>query len=398
MPSPFTFQLFSKEKRMKAKSIAIFSAYYPPHMGGVERFTYNIASELSSRGNNVSVITSGTNGFTHDEHEAGVKVVRIPSISIMNDRFPLIAISPTSKKAIHHLFSLKFDLVIINTRYYPICFLGCAVASSNKIQPVVIDHSSGYLANGKTIPDRIVRLYEKLATSKIKKFDPVFFSVSHRGERWLSELGITSHGVIPNSIDADKYIASASQRNWRDELHVQNNHLVVFAGRLIEEKGVMDVLAAFERLMDAGRAENIHLAIAGKGPLEETIASFSDNYSNVHFLGPLPPSDLSSLLKVADIFCYPSKYPEGLPTVLLEAAAQKTGIITSDCAGAKEVVPGPTYGIVLNNTEPRAIAQAITKLSTDVFYLNTCKERVGAHVAENFSWSSTAAKIESLPD
>lgn len=380
---------------MKAKRIAIVSAYYPPHMGGVERFTCSIASELSSRGNHVTVLTSGANHSAGNKRENGVEVIEIPSISIMNDRFPLITASPASRK-IRKLLSLKFDLVVINTRYYPICFLGCSIASRNKIQPVIIDHSSGYLATGKSIFDQVIRAYEKIATSRIKKFNPAFFSVSHRGEQWLSELGITPHGVIPNSIDADKYITSASERNWRVELHAQEECLIVFAGRLIEEKGVMDVLAAFENLVKNGRPENIHLAIAGKGELESRIASFSNNYNNIHFLGSLSSSDLSSLLGAADIFCYPSRYPEGLPTVLLEAAVQGTGIITSDCAGAREVVPGPDYGIVLNSIEPYAIAQAITRMSDNPLYLDTCKKRVRSHVSESFSWSSTARKIESL--
>lgn len=383
---------------MKTKKIAIVSAYFPPHMGGVERFTRNIASELSSRGNNVTVITSGTNGSVNEKLEDGVKVIRIPSVSIMNDRFPLIAISTASRNKIRKLLSLKFDLVVINTRYYPICFLGCALASNNNTQPTIIDHSSGYLAAGKSIPDRIIRLYEKLATSLIKRHDPVFFSVSHRGEQWLSELGVTTHGVIPNSIDASKYISSASHRNWRNELHVQNKRLIVYAGRLIEEKGAMDALKAFEYLIETGRAESVDLAIAGKGTLEARIASYSNNYGNVHFLGPLPPSDLSSLLRAADIFCYPSKYPEGLPTVLLEAAVQETGIITSNCAGAREVVPSQDYGIVLDSTEPRVIAQAIGKMLNNTSYLDACKKNVRTHVSEHFSWSSTAKKIESLLD
>lgn len=383
---------------MKTKKIAIVSAYFPPHMGGVERFTRNIASELSSRGNNVTVITSGTNGSANEMLEDGVKVIRVPSISIMNDRFPFIAISTASRNKIRELLSLKFDLVVINTRYYPICFLGCSLASNNNIQPTIIDHSSGYLAAGKSIRDRIIRLYEKLATSLIKRYDPVFFSVSHRGEQWLSELGLTTHGVIPNSIDANEYIASASHRDWRNELHLQNRRLVVFAGRLIEEKGVMDVLMAFEHLFRTDNAEPIVLTIAGKGSLETRIASYSNNFDNVHFLGPLSPSDLSSLLKAADIFCYPSKYPEGLPTVLLEAAVQETGIITSDCAGAREVVPSQNYGIVLDSTEPHVIAQAIVNMSSNISYLDTCKKNVKAHVSEHFSWSSTANKIESLLD
>lgn len=381
---------------MEIKEIAIVSAYYPPHMGGVERFTRYIASELSLRGNNVTVITSGNCSSVNGRSENGVEVIEVPSVSIMNDRFPLIALSPTSRKKIRELLSLRFDLVVVNTRYYPICFLGCTLASKNKTQPVIIDHSSGYLAAGSSIPDRAIRLYEKIATSRIKKFKPAFFSVSRRGEQWLSRIGITSHGIIPNSIDANEYIASASNRNWRNELHAQDKCLVVFAGRLVAEKGVLNVLAAIKELAKTDRVKTIHLAIAGKGPLEARISSFCSNYDNMYFLGPLSPDDLSSLMEAADIFCYPSKYPEGLPTVLLEAAVQGTGIITSDCAGAREVVPNPDYGIILDSTEPHAIAQAICAMSNSPLYLNQCKEKVKAHVTKNFSWSSTAAKVESI--
>ena len=44
---------------MKTKTYAIVSSMYPPHVGGVERYSYNLAKKLASNGNRVIVITSG---------------------------------------------------------------------------------------------------------------------------------------------------------------------------------------------------------------------------------------------------------------------------------------------------------------------------------------------------
>ena len=50
--------MYRDEKTMLKKRYCIFSAQYLPHMGGVERYTYNLAKELINQGNEVVVVTS----------------------------------------------------------------------------------------------------------------------------------------------------------------------------------------------------------------------------------------------------------------------------------------------------------------------------------------------------
>ena len=39
------------------KTIAIFSGYYLPHLGGVERYTYNLAKKLNNMGYRLIIVT-----------------------------------------------------------------------------------------------------------------------------------------------------------------------------------------------------------------------------------------------------------------------------------------------------------------------------------------------------
>ena len=72
---------------MSGKNFAIFSAQYPPHMGGVEIFTQSLARELSAHGNHVTVVANDTEGVGAGKtDEDGVEVFRMPCWPLMNGR------------------------------------------------------------------------------------------------------------------------------------------------------------------------------------------------------------------------------------------------------------------------------------------------------------------------
>ena len=62
----------SMQSTAKTMRIFIVSALYPPHIGGVERFSHSLATELSSMGHEVTVITSelGTSSELDDKNDA----------------------------------------------------------------------------------------------------------------------------------------------------------------------------------------------------------------------------------------------------------------------------------------------------------------------------------------
>ena len=61
------------------KTVAIFNGYYLPHLGGVERYTYNISKKLRERGYNVIIVTTQhSDDLLNEEVQEGIKIYRLP--------------------------------------------------------------------------------------------------------------------------------------------------------------------------------------------------------------------------------------------------------------------------------------------------------------------------------
>lgn len=363
-------------------------------MGGIETFTKNLATTLAKQGNKVTVVTNDTNGVGSGiSHEDNFDVMRLPCIALIDGRLPLPIPSATRMQLIKHLEQMPFDGVLVNTRFYPHSLLGMKLATKQGIRPLVLDHGSAYLSFGNKLLDPIVRLYEKSITRLGKRYNPAYYGVSAKSAKWLEEFKIYPEGVIPNSIDARAYREQASIRNWREELRIDSTtFLVVYAGKLLPAKGLNLLLETIEQYFK--NDGTIHLAIAGAGPMEQEVKAAASVGCNYTYVGRLSSKDLSSLFKYADCLCLPTKYPEGLPTVLLEAAAQHTGIVVSDCAGAREVIPNDMYGIVLDSLSPETIAKSLSRFKNNRNLLELCSRNAAERVEKEFSLSKTAALVE----
>lgn len=374
----------------KTSHIALVTAYYPPHLGGVERFTENLADALAAKGNLITVITT-TPGY--EDALSGserIHVVSVPACSVMGDRFPLLSLTPTFFRRKKVLEKIKFDSVVINTRYYPICALGCHIAKVAKAKLVLIDHSSGPISTERSLLGIAMRAYERAMNVVIRRNKPIVCSVSRRGLEWLKTIDMDGKTVVHNSIDTDKYLELAADVDWRSKLSIEvDSFVVTYAGRLIAEKGLPKLIEAVDLLNKSGH--KVTLVVAGDGSLADPVRMTHHKW--LKYVGRLNQSELSSLLRDSDGFCLPTEYPEGLPTVLLEAGAQRCAIVVSDCAGAREVVPDDTFGCVLDVVTPEAIATAIAHFANNPDAARECGIKVSQHIAKRFSWDFSADSL-----
>ncbi|MBQ5326139.1 MAG: glycosyltransferase family 4 protein, partial [Oscillospiraceae bacterium] len=310
----------------------IFSAQYLPTVGGVERYTNSLAKELIKNGHNVSVVTSALSSVPMTETDAdGIQIFRLPCLMLMNGRFPVIKPS-AEKTAFEKWFTHnKPDFCVIQTRFYINSIYAAHLCSKHNVPSLVIDHSTSHLMGGGLI-GKIGDMYEHFAANYIKKHTQGFYGVSKQCANWLKHFGINNAGVLYNcaNLEAIEKIPSASKSDYGC---TDNETLIVFAARLIPEKGVLKLIDAFNALP---QNTNTKLVVAGTGALYEDVKQLEND--RIKVLGALPFEQVIGLYKAADVFCLPTDYPEGFPTTVLEAAACKAMLVATDKGCTAEVI------------------------------------------------------------
>jgi glycosyltransferase involved in cell wall biosynthesis len=147
--------------------------------------------------------------------------------------------------------------------------------------------------------------------------------------------------------------------------------LVLFAGRLAEQKRVNDLLKALDLLQHV--QPDLCSVIVGDGPLRahlEEIAQAYDLKSRVRFLGHC--NDVPRLLTAADLVVLPSAY-EGLPNIVLEAMWFRKPVVATAAPGTTEVVVDGETGLLVPVGNTVCLARAIR----DVIRNPALAERLG---------------------
>lgn len=369
-------------------SICLFTALYAPSMGGVETYTQNLAAALSDMGCHITVVTMDTHSAAPNEAQGNVEIVRLPCHSILGGRYPVPKHNKAYHRAMERLAKKPLDYVVVNTRFYPLSLEGLKFARQHDITPVLIEHGSAHLSMGSAAINYVVESVEHAMTVLDKRQQPVCYAVSKKASVWLRHFGIESAGELPNAIDADAYTAQASNRAFRDELSIDPNALLVAsAGRLVPEKGVAQLAQAAEQLAREGH--NIHVIIAGAGPLEAELAATAT--PNLHLVGKLDRHDLAALYQQADIYCLPSR-SEGFATTLLESAACGTPAVVTNVGGTDELIPDERFGTIIANIEPDTIAAALRQAADNRLALQAQGRAAATRVREICSWQQTAKR------
>lgn len=111
---------------------------------------------------------------------------------------------------------------------------------------------------------------------------------------------------------------------------------IIFVGRLIEAKGVQDLVKATDGL-------DCSVVIVGDGYYRPNLEAMKNGHCT--FTGELDRAGVFCQLQASDIFVNPS-YSEGLPTSVLEAASVGLAIIATDVGGTREIIEHTRTGLL----------------------------------------------------
>lgn len=371
------------------KKICMFSANYLPHMGGVENYTYHLSKKLVELGNKVTVVTTELSGCPTHEKKDGIEIFRMPSISLLNGRYPVCKVNKRFKK-INRILKLKhFDFIIIHARFYFHSLYAARFAQKCHIPCIVIEHGSSHLSVNNKCLDFLGQIWEHFFTGILKHYCKDYYGVSKVACEWSGHFGIRSKGVLYNAVDLNAIhkILENPVVSYRKQYGInEKDKIIAFTGRLIPEKGISQLLDSFEEMSD----NNTWLVVAGDGPLLNSMQI--RKIPRTIFLGRIDFEHVISLLGETDIYCLPS-VSEAMPTAVLEAIATKTFVITTKRGGAVEIIRSDDYGIIIDSNSIEDISHALERALSDDEYRQSCVENSYRKLIANITWDKTAQKV-----
>lgn len=370
----------------------VFCAHYLPHVGGVEVYTHNLWQRIAQMGRSIHICTCGPENAPPMETSGNMTVWRFPSWSALGGQFPFFQNCRLYREYIRWLRHNKPEFIVTNTRFFQPSWAGTALAQRLKVPHLHIEHGSGHVFSGKPMVDFVARIVDYGLGRHVLQVATQWVGVSQGAKAFVEQFAGRECGELFNAVDTDYF--SPGESDFRKELGIPSEPMVAFIGRLVPEKGVLDLLQAWDSL---GKPR-ARLIFAGAGPLEAELRASASSRHNVSVVGELSREGIRSLLRAASILVHPSRCAEGLPTVLLEAGAIGLCVIASNRGGTAEVIPTSACGYLFEAGDMRGLAWCLADALDDPAGREEMGVMLQRHVRANFDWNRRAEEALRLLD
>ncbi|MDN5859294.1 MAG: glycosyltransferase family 4 protein [Pseudonocardia sp.] len=244
--------------------------------------------------------------------------------------------------------------------------------------PVVISHAHGfYFHDDMSSGARRVHIGAERVLGRY--FTDYYITVNREDRRTAIRRGFTTDpervvGTPSVGINTDRFrpLGETSRQAIRREFAVTKDALVVtFVGRLVTEKGVIELATAFADL--ARERNDARLFLVGDVSPTERDQRVRDRLDRMQQTDPALSKrivmlgqrrDVPEVLAASDVFVLPS-YREGMPVSLLEAMACEVPVITTDIRGCREAVADGEAGLIVPPRDAGALSDALRRLAAD---------------------------------
>jgi len=364
---------------------------------------YGLAKHLSEKQFKITILQP-TNLYIFEQFDEWanekIKIIRFPAFFFpkINYTIPLI---PEVLKIMLKL--ADYDILQVGDYFYPTSILPL-ISCRKREKPMILTVNAlpGYnWSFGSAIIDLIARAYTYSLGKKILGTYDKIVVLYHKLSEDLKKLGIPAEKicVIPNGVDIEKF-QSVQKNNVfeiRRKLSISDKQrILLFVGRLSEVKRVELVIRLTQKLIREGWP--IKTIIVGDGYCRKRYEKMASTIRDrIIFTGWVSRKALVVFYAIADIILLPS-FSEGLPNVLLEAAAAGKPAVATRINGTPDIIVHGKTGFLFDRSDFNSFYR-FTKL---ILSNRDLQEELGRnalkHVKEKFSWEKVVEKYESLYD
>lgn len=215
-----------------------------------------------------------------------------------------------------------------------------------------------------------------------------FISVSNYMSKdlrdFLKNIELNKFATLKNVVDVQKFekiVEDDEKRKIKEQLNIKDkDKIIIFVGRLTEEKGIRELLKAISNLKDL----NFKILIVGSYFFNTTVKSefeneleqlIKDNEQNIIFTGYINYDELYKYYNIADIAVLPSMWEEPAGLTIQEAEVCGLPIITTDSGGIPEYVNEKCAILIKRDKDLiKNLSKAISDILNDSQKINLMKE------------------------
>ncbi len=274
------------------------------------------------------------------------------------------------------------DLVHLIT-VKPVVFGGIAAGLARVPAMVAAISGLGFVFEGSCARSRMLRLgLRPLYRAAMAHWNARVIFQNPTDLRRLTALcpSIASELIAGSGVDLARFAAAPEP---------EGPATVVLPARLLRPKGIAEFVEAARRLRSSGI--NARFVVLGDAPASNPAAIPQKQVETWRRQGDVTfegfCSDMPAALGAAHLVVLPSYYGEGLPKVLLEAAACGRAVVTTDHPGCRDAVVLGETGLLVPPRDPAALAGAIGALLADPERRRSMGQSARAHAEQNFAVS-----------
>lgn len=225
--------------------------------------------------------------------------------------------------------------------------------------------------------------YVEIRKSLLRFFNATVSISNNVKEKWSSYFTGNKNFVINTGVSDDDVKKTAKSKFPIN---------IVFAGRLIERKGLETLIKTMVLLRK--KYPELHLWVLGDGPYKENLESqikVNHLLENVTLKGHT--NRVFEYFRMADICVFPSYEKEGLMGVVLEAMLAGKPVITTKNNGSEDVIRNGVNGILVEPRSERQLAEAIDKILTDPILHKQIGAKAKEYATKNLTWKKATTKL-----
>jgi glycosyltransferase involved in cell wall biosynthesis len=193
------------------------------------------------------------------------------------------------------------------------------------------------------------------------------FVLSPEFKKKLIEWGYKGQIIVETTMIDDILIENFSLEKKLKTKKSSKAIQILFLARIEREKGIFEMIEAFQELSKS--IKEIELIIAGDGKDFREVTKLVEHQNNIHMVGEVEGEEKIKLFSESDIYCLPS-YSEGLPISVLEAISFGLPVVTTKVGGLKYFFKDKKMGIMVEAKDSNQLKEALEKLLPDKNLMN----------------------------